>query len=120
MVSSHPVRHLWRLSATLSKSRYLVTVQCGRDQSQVLPEEAGLPWLLSAKVLNMNVDDEYGSVHWQTATDLESSRTEHDSDPFATFDVQVSYWQSESFGTVVVFIYFRKRTFLIVCILILF
>ncbi|KAI9279420.1 hypothetical protein BC943DRAFT_331794 [Umbelopsis sp. AD052] len=36
----------------------------------------------------MNDDDEYGSVHWQTATDLESSRTEHDSDPFSTFDVQ--------------------------------
>jgi hypothetical protein len=37
----------------------------------------------------MNVDDEYGSVHWQTATDLETSRSEQDNDPFATFDVQV-------------------------------
>ncbi|GAB5586090.1 intercellular trafficking and secretion [Umbelopsis nana] len=36
----------------------------------------------------MNVDDEYGSVHWQTATDLESSRSEQDTDPFASFDVQ--------------------------------
>ncbi|KAG2184622.1 hypothetical protein INT43_000535 [Umbelopsis isabellina] len=36
----------------------------------------------------MNGDEEYGSVHWQSATDLESSRTEQDSDPFASFQAQ--------------------------------
>jgi hypothetical protein len=63
-----------------------------RDRRCVQPGITGTgswPWLLSAQVLNMNVDDEYGSVHWQTATDLETSRSEQDNDPFATFDVQV-------------------------------
>lgn len=54
------------------------------------------------KVLNMNVDDEYGSVHWQTATDLESSRSEQDTDPFASFDVQVRILFVGKFSTVVI------------------
>ncbi|KAJ2962216.1 hypothetical protein NQZ79_g2600 [Umbelopsis isabellina] len=36
----------------------------------------------------MNGDEEYGSVHWQSATDLESSRTDQDSDPFTSFQAQ--------------------------------